>query len=60
MQSKARLKNEIVKKMRAKGMIMVSNEVGDHSNDPFVLRKGKASREMLDKIGFPKELLPKK
>ncbi len=38
----------------------ISDKVRDYSNDPFFVKKGKASEAFLNKNGFPKELLEKK
>ena len=38
---------------------IISDEVGDHSNDPFVLKKVAAARKRLERIQLPKELLKK-
>jgi hypothetical protein len=38
----------------------VSSEVKDYSNDPFFVKKGKASEAFLNKHGFPKELVEKR
>lgn len=48
-------KNESSRKNNAKSII--SKEVKDYGNDPFVLKKARESKEFLEKHGFPKELL---
>jgi hypothetical protein len=42
------------------GRAIISDKVKSYSDDPFVIKKGKQSKEFLDKHGFPKELLTKK
>lgn len=39
---------------------IVSDEVKDLSNDPFVIRKNEMAKKMVDRFGFPKEFLKKK
>ena len=39
---------------------IISEEVGDHSNDPFVLKKVEAAKKRLERIQLPTELLKKK
>ena len=39
--------------------VKISKDVKSYCNDPFVIQKGKESKEFLDKYGFPKELLKK-
>jgi hypothetical protein len=39
---------------------IISEEVGDHSNDPFVLKKVDAAKKRLERIQLPKELVKKK
>lgn len=39
---------------------IISDEVGDHSNDPFVLKKVEAAKKRLKRVVLPKELLKKK
>ena len=39
---------------------IVSNEVKDLSNDPFVIRKNEMAKKMVDRFGFPEEFLKKK
>lgn len=39
---------------------IISDEVGDHGNDPFVLKKVEAAKKRLERIQLPKELLKKK
>lgn len=46
------------KKKNRKTNAIVSDEVGDYSNDPFVIRKTEAAKRTLEKYGLPKELLP--
>ncbi|NCI48486.1 hypothetical protein GWC95_01035 [Sediminibacterium roseum] len=33
------------------------NKVKDYGNDPFFVNKAKRSKEVLDKYGFPRELV---
>ncbi len=35
----------------------ISNEVKDHGNDPFFIKKNKKAKAFIQKNGFPKELL---
>ncbi|MBB5438513.1 hypothetical protein HDC92_002189 [Pedobacter sp. AK017] len=35
----------------------ISSNVGEYSNDPYVLKKAEQSRKTLSKVGFPAELL---
>lgn len=35
---------------------IICDEVGDHSNDPFVLKKVEAAKKRLERIELPKEL----
>lgn len=53
-------KNEKNKDVKKFGNAIISDKVKDYSNDPFVIKKNKQSREFLEKHGFPKELLEKK
>jgi hypothetical protein len=39
---------------------IVSNEVKDFSNDPFIIKKNEKAKEMVDRFGFPEEFLTKK
>lgn len=39
---------------------IISDEVGDHSNDPFVLKKVEVAKKRLERIQLPKELFKKK
>ena len=50
-------KKKVIKKSSKR---VVSVNVKDYSNDPFVIKKGKAPVVFLNKHGFPKELLEKK
>jgi hypothetical protein len=50
-------KNNTPKKL---GRAIISDKVPSYANDPFVVRKGRESKEFLDKHGFPKELLEKR
>lgn len=50
--------NKLKKVVPIRGII--SDEVGDHSNDPFVLKKVEAAKKRLERIEIPKELLKKK
>ena len=49
-------KSKIVVPLRG----IISDEVGDHSNDPFVLKKVEAAKKRLERIVLPNELLKKK
>ena len=40
--------------------VVISNEVGDYGNDPYVIKKGEESKKFLEKHGFPEELLKKR
>jgi hypothetical protein len=35
---------------------IISNKVKDYGNDPFFVKKSKASKAFLEQHGFPKEL----
>jgi hypothetical protein len=35
----------------------ISNEVKDHGNDPYFVKKNKQAKAFIKKHGFPKELL---
>ena len=48
------------KKEKRIGNAIISDKVKDYGNDPYVLKKGKQSREFLKKHGFPKELLERR
>ena len=39
---------------------IVSNEVRDFSNDPFIIKKNEKAKKMVDRFGFPEEFLKKK
>jgi hypothetical protein len=39
---------------------IISNNVKDHGNDPFVLKKAADSKAFLEKHGFPEEVISKK
>jgi hypothetical protein len=39
------------------GKGIVSNEVQDYSNDPFVLRKAEIAKKRIERVGFPKQWL---
>ncbi|MCS3797864.1 hypothetical protein [Niastella sp. OAS944] len=39
---------------------IISDEVKDLSNDPFIIRKNEMAKKMVDRVGFPKEFLKKK
>jgi hypothetical protein len=39
-----------------KNRIKVSDKVRDYGNDPYFVKKAKASKAFLEKNGFPKEL----
>ena len=43
--------------VKKNGKSIISSEVKDYSNDPFVLKKARESKEFLEKHGFPEELL---
>ena len=49
---------KIIKPVYTPGII--SNEVGDHSKDPFVIKKNEAAIKRIDRVGFPNEFLKKK
>lgn len=36
--------------------ITVTDKVKDYGNDPFVIKKNKQAKALLEKYGFPKEL----
>jgi hypothetical protein len=36
--------------------VIVTDKVKDYGNDPFVLKKNKEAKALLEKYGFPKEL----
>ena len=36
---------------------IISNDVRDYGNDPFVLKKAKESKEFLEKHGFPEDFI---
>lgn len=38
----------------------VSDDVGDHSNDPFVLKKVETAKKRFERAVLPKELMKKK
>ncbi|WP_205513017.1 hypothetical protein [Longitalea arenae] len=38
----------------------ISDEVGDHRNDPVVLKKVEAAKKRLERMQLPKELLKKR
>ena len=39
---------------------IISDEVKDLSNDPFIIKKNEMSKKTVDRVGFPKEFLDKK
>lgn len=39
---------------------IVSDEVKDFSNDPFIIKKNEMAKKTVDRVGFPKEFLKKK
>jgi hypothetical protein len=47
------------RKPKLKG-VTVSSEVKDYSKDPYFVKKTEESKKVLEKYGFPKEMLPKK
>lgn len=36
---------------------IISNDVRDYGNDPFILKKARESKEFLEKHGFPEEVI---
>ena len=38
---------------------ILKNEIKSYANDPFFVKKGKESKEFLDRVGFPEELVGK-
>jgi hypothetical protein len=38
----------------------ISSKVPSYANDPMVIKKGRESKEFLDRVGFPDETLYKK
>ena len=55
MQSKPKTKTHTVKMLPAKGI--VSAEVKNYSNDPFVIKKVAAAIKRIERVGFPKEFI---
>jgi hypothetical protein len=39
---------------------IISDEVKDFSNDPFVIKKNEMAKKTVGRVGFPKEFLKKK
>ena len=39
---------------------VVSNDVENLSNDPFVIKKNEKAKKMVDRFGLPKEFFKKK
>ncbi|WP_158085152.1 hypothetical protein [Niastella vici] len=39
---------------------IISEDVKDLSNDPFVIKKNEMAIKMVERVGFPKEFLKKK
>ena len=52
---KTEIKNR--KPVNKSSKVVISNKVRDYGNDPYVIKKGKASKKFLEKHGFPEELL---
>jgi hypothetical protein len=45
------------KRIKLEGNAIVTNTVRDCSNDPYVLKKAEESKKIMEKYGFPKEIL---
>jgi len=39
---------------------VISDEVKDFSNDPFIIKKNEMAKKTVDRVGFPEEFLKKK
>ena len=50
-------KNTNKKLSEAKGKMTICTTIKDYSNDPYVIKKVESMKKLIEKYGFPKELL---
>ena len=51
-------KNSNIKKINeVKGKLTIVTNMRDISNDPLVIKKAESAKKLIEKYGFPKELL---